>query len=284
MNKTRKPEWLRIKAVRNEEYKYVQKLLKELHLNTVCEEANCPNIFECFNKKTATFMVLGQYCTRNCTYCNVLKNNPEPVDKMEPKHISDACLKLGLRHVVITSVTRDDLPDGGAQHFAEIIKEIRKNNKDIIIEVLIPDFEGNIISLQKVIHAKPDIINHNIETVPRLYPTVRPMANYKRSLELLSNVKITDPSIKTKSGIMIGLGETFDEVVTAFRDLREHNCDFLTVGQYLSPSDKHHPVIEYIHPETFDEYGKIAEKLGFSYVASAPLVRSSYQAEKAMSK
>jgi lipoic acid synthetase len=278
----KKPDWLKIRVKTNVEYKYVEKLLSELNLNTVCEEANCPNKFECFSKKTATFMVLGRHCTRNCTYCNVLKSTPDPVDECEPKHIADACNKLGLRHVVITSVTRDDLEDGGSGHFADIINEIRTSNKEIIIEVLIPDFKGNLNSLKKVISAKPDIINHNVETVPRLYPTVRPMANYMQSLKLLKNVKSIDQNIKTKSGRMVGLGETFEEVTKTFKDLRESLCDFLTVGQYLAPSNMHHPVIEYINPEIFKKYKEVAEEIGFSYVASAPLVRSSYQAEKAM--
>jgi lipoic acid synthetase len=281
---SKKPEWLKVRFKLNDEYKFVEKQLKELGLNTVCEEANCPNRFECFSKKTATFMILGRNCTRNCTYCNVMRNDPDTVDKDEPLHIAKACKSLGLKHAVITSVTRDDLPDGGALHFANVIREIRNANTKTIIEVLIPDFKGNLESLVTVMDAVPDIINHNIETIERLYTTVRPMADYKRSLELLQRIKEYNKKIHTKSGIMVGLGESYEEVLKAFKDLRNHNCDFLTVGQYLAPSKKHHPVMEYIKPEIFKKYEKDAYNLGFKYVASAPLVRSSYQADKAISQ
>ncbi|MGI6777376.1 MAG: lipoyl synthase [Acetivibrionales bacterium] len=281
MERMVKPEWLKIKSQNSEELNAVEGILKKLSLNTVCDEANCPNRMECFSRKTATFMILGSICTRNCTFCNVNKQKPTPVDKEEPQHVAQAVKELQLKHVVITSVTRDDLPDGGAGHFADVIKEVRKLNNNIKIEVLIPDFKGNRNSLEKVVEAKADIINHNVETVPRLYPEVRPMAVYRRSLELIRNVKSMDGSIYTKSGIMLGLGEKEEEVIEVFRDLRDARCDFLTVGQYLAPSKKHHPVIEYIHPDKFEEYKKIGLDMGFKYVASGPLVRSSYQAEKA---
>lgn len=282
MKLKRKPEWLRINLKEGRSFNNVTDLLRSHSLNTVCEEANCPNRMECFTKKTATFMILGSVCTRNCTFCNVTKSTVEQVDHDEPKRVADAVVSLGLKHAVITSVTRDDLVDGGASHFAEVIKEIRSRNKNITIEVLIPDLKGAINALKIVVDAKPDIINHNIETVKRLYPEVRPMAVYERSLELINNVKNLNPNIKTKSGIMLGLGENYDEVIKVFKDLREYNCDILTVGQYLAPSKEHHPVIDYIHPDIFDKYKKEALELGFTYVASSPLVRSSYNAEEAL--
>ena len=279
----RKPEWLKVKSNTGKENIEVMNMLRTLHLHTVCEEAGCPNCGECFGKRTATFMILGNNCTRNCRFCVVTKGIPTPVDAMEPQNIAEAVKKLGLRHVVITSVTRDDLPDGGANHFAEVITAIKTELKDKspIIEVLIPDLQGDFDALKTIIKAKPDIINHNIETIPRLYSTVRPMAIYERSLELLKRVKETNPEITTKSGIMVGLGESFEEVLLVFKDLLANKCEILTVGQYLAPSKLHHPVIEYVHPQTFDEYKKQGETLGFKYVASGPLVRSSYMAEKA---
>ena len=279
----RKPEWLKVKSNTGKENIEVMNMLRTLHLHTVCEEAGCPNCGECFGKRTATFMILGNNCTRNCRFCVVTKGIPTPVDAMEPQNIAEAVKKLGLRHVVITSVTRDDLPDGGANHFAEVITAIKTELKDKspIIEVLIPDLQGDFDALKTIIKAKPDIIHHNIETIPRLYSTVRPMAIYERSLELLKRVKETNPEITTKSGIMVGLGESFEEVLLVFKDLLANKCEILTVGQYLAPSKLHHPVIEYVHPQTFDEYKKQGETLGFKYVASGPLVRSSYMAEKA---
>jgi len=279
---TPKPEWLRIRVQSGGNYSEVENILKDLSLNTVCEEANCPNKMECFNRKTATFMILGRTCTRNCTFCNVEKNKPQPVDEDEPMHVAKAVRELNLRHVVITSVTRDDLPDGGADHFARVINEIKKLDKKVTVEVLIPDFKGSIEALNKVADAMPEVINHNVETVPRLYPSVRPMAVYKRSLKLLDNVKNRNSKIFTKSGIMLGLGENKEEVIEVLKDLRDVDCDFLTIGQYLAPSKKHHPVIEYVHPDIFEEYENKAYELGFKYVASGPLVRSSYLAEKAL--
>ena len=276
----RKPEWLKIKIKGGESSDTVHKILKEHSLNTVCREANCPNRCECFSKRTATFMVLGRNCTRNCTFCNVTKEKPEIVDEKEPFNVAQAVNKLDLKHAVITSVTRDDIPDGGAGHFAKIVEEIRKLNKKITIEVLIPDFRGDEEALKKVVNSKPDVINHNVETAPSLYKEVRPMAVYERSLELLSNVKKMDNSILTKSGFMLGLGETEEDVISILKDLKEIGCDIITIGQYLAPSSKHHPVIDYVHPDTFKKYENIALDMGFKYVSSGPLVRSSYYAEK----
>ncbi|MGI6161652.1 MAG: lipoyl synthase [Christensenellales bacterium] len=279
----RKPEWLRVKANTGKANDEVMAMLQSLNLHTVCEEAACPNCGECFGRRTATFMILGNVCTRNCRYCNVTGGEPTLVDPEEPAHIAEAVEKLGLRHAVITSVTRDDLEDGGAGHFANVITAIKTRLKDRtpVIEVLIPDFKGEFSALMTVINAGPDIINHNVETVPRLYSEVRPSAVYSRSLQLLERVKLVAPDIVTKSGIMLGLGETREEVLDVFRDLLKKRCDLLTVGQYLAPSKLHYPVAEYITPEVFDEYKEIGEKAGFLHVASAPLVRSSYMADKA---
>jgi lipoyl synthase len=278
----RKPEWLRIKVQGGQERAAVEALLAKLSLHTVCEEAGCPNMMECFSKSTATFMILGRICSRNCTFCNVEKGNPGLVDANEPDNVAKAVAELKLKYAVITSVTRDDLPDGGAAHFASVIGKVRQYNENVTLEVLIPDFGGNIEALESVIYAKPEVINHNIETVPRLYPAVRPMALYTRSLELLKHVKNTDGDIFTKSGIMVGLGEMEGEVVQVLEDLRSAACDFLTIGQYLAPSRQHLPVVEYIHPDIFDRYKETALRLGFKHVASGPLVRSSYHAHQAL--
>lgn len=277
---TKRPEWLKIKLRGGEGIEHVEGLIKSLSLHTVCEEANCPNLMECFSRKTATFMILGRVCTRNCTFCNVTKGQVQPVDLKEPFHVAEAVKELGLKHVVITSVTRDDLPDGGAGHFANVIKSIKEADAKVIVEVLIPDFEGDQDALLKVIEARPEIINHNIETVPRLYPEVRPMAGYQRSLELLKSIKPVDKDILTKSGIMLGLGETEEEVIEVMKDLRSVDCDLLTIGQYLAPSKNHHPVVEYIHPDVFEKYRKTGLDLGFKHVASSPFVRSSYHADQ----
>lgn len=276
----RKPEWLKVKYRNSAEVMEVQRLMKDLSLHTVCQEANCPNLIECFGRKTATFMILGNYCTRNCRFCNVESNRPQPVDPLEPEHVADAVSKLGLRHVVITSVTRDDLVDGGASHFAQIIEAIRARNHAVVIEVLIPDLKGDTDALAKIITAKPQILNHNVETVPRLYQDVRPQAIYERSIQLLDNAKQLNPNLLTKSGIMVGLGEKTEEVHQLFHDLRAVDCDLLTIGQYLAPSKSHYPVIDFIEPEMFDLYKVKALKLGFKHVASAPLVRSSYHADQ----
>lgn len=278
----KKPDWLKVKITGDSANREVQSILSKLSLNTVCKEANCPNKMECFQRKTATFMILGTVCTRNCAFCNVTKGVSEPVDPQEPLNVAKAVAELKLRHVVITSVTRDDLPDGGAQHFADVINEVRRLNSLVTIEVLIPDLKGDWTALEKIIVAKPNVINHNIETIPSLYKTVRPMAFYDRSLELLRTVKKIAPSILTKSGIMVGLGETESQVYEVLKDLRRVDCNLLTVGQYLAPSEKHTPVIEYVHPDIFKKYELKAQELGFSHVASAPLVRSSYHADEAL--
>lgn len=280
---TAKPEWLHVPANSGETSQAVMQLIQSLDLHTVCEEAGCPNRGECFSRRTATFLILGRECTRNCTFCSVGKGKPDQPDPSEPSHLAEAVARLALRYAVITSVTRDDLPDGGSGHFADVIASIKKRiAKDCpLIEVLIPDFQGDEHALCTVVSARPEVISHNIETVPRLYPTVRPQADYQRSLTLLGRVKTIDPSRITKSGIMVGLGETTEEVLAAFADLRRHCCDFLTIGQYLAPSPKHHPLIEYITPDQFGWYREQAYLAGFSHVASGPLVRSSYQAEQA---
>lgn len=283
MVRAKKPEWLHVSAGNARNNAEVAALLKELDLHTVCEEASCPNCGECFGRRTATFMILGRNCTRNCTFCCVSKGEPERPDPEEPRNIAEAVKELKLKYAVITSVTRDDLPDGGASHFAEVIQAIKniEGFRSPLIEVLIPDFKGSTDALRTVISAIPDVINHNVETVPRLYPEVRPQAVYARSLELLAKVKAIEPAIRTKSGIMVGLGETEQEVYNVLDDLRRHSCDFLTIGQYLAPSRFHHPVVEYILPEVFAKYRQVALDRGFSYVASGPLVRSSYMAEDA---
>ena len=274
----RKPEWLKIRVRAGENNREVRDVLQNLSLHTVCEEANCPNQMECFSRRTATFMILGNVCTRNCTFCNVTKGVPQPVDRNEPLRVARAVKALQLKHVVVTSVTRDDLPDGGAGHFARTVRAVRRLNPEAAIEVLIPDFQGDNGALRLVVEAGPEVINHNVETVPRLYPAVRPRAIYRRSLRVLEAVKKMDPTIKTKSGIMVGLGEEEEEVIAVFADLLAAGCDFLTIGQYLAPSRRHHPVVEYVRPEVFARYREIAEKMGFQQVASSPLVRSSYHA------
>jgi len=273
-----KPDWLNIKIPSDLEISEVAKLVGKLKLHTVCQEANCPNTIECYSKKTATFMILGRVCSRNCTFCNVSKGEPMPVDYQEPLHVAEAVKDLALKYVVITSVTRDDLLDGGAGHFARVIEEVKKVSDKLAIEVLIPDFQGDRAALRQVVDAKPKVINHNVETISRLYPEVRPKADYSRSLELIKRIKEMNPSIYAKSGFMVGLGETSREVEKLLLDLRQSGCDIVTIGQYLAPSKKHHPVKEYITPETFDMYKRQAEGMGFQYVASSPLVRSSYHA------
>lgn len=277
-NTATKPSWLRIKIPSNNGHQKVDKILDDLNLNTVCREANCPNKAECYSKGTATFMILGRNCTRKCRFCNVTSATPSFVDKKEPERVARAVKEMKLKYIVITSVTRDDLADGGASHFRDTINEIKRLNEDTVVEVLIPDLKGSIGSLKSVLEGNPETLNHNIETVPRLYSDVRPEADYIRSLEVLSNAKKIDKNIKTKSGIMLGLGETKDEVLEVFKDLRLHGCDFLTLGQYLAPSKEHYPVKEYISPDDFKWYKEMALELGFIGVASNPLVRSSYKA------
>lgn len=275
-----KPEWLKVKLL-NENLSKMEVFLKSMSLNTVCQSANCPNMGECFARKTATFMIMGNICTRNCRFCAVEKGHPQPLDEDEPRRIAEAAQKLGLKHVVVTCVTRDDLPDGGASHFAKTIYELKKL-PGVTVEVLVSDFMGKEESIVKVVEAKPDIINHNVETVPRLYPTVRPKADYLRSLNLLKRSKDLDPYVLTKSGIMVGLGEREEEVTQVMKDLRSVNCDIITIGQYLRPSAKHIEVIEYVTPQQFKKYEEIGYELGFKYVASGPLVRSSYHADEGL--
>lgn len=280
----RKPDWMRVRINDTAKFNKVNNLLKNSGLNTVCVEANCPNRLDCFSKKTATFMILGSNCTRNCQFCNVHPGIPDHIDPEEAIKVAKAIKELGLLHAVITSVTRDDLEDGGAFHYVKVIEETRKLNPETTIEVLIPDLQGNKEALKKIVDAKPDIINHNIETVPRLYSAVRPQAIYLRSLELLKNVKSLNPEIITKSGIMLGLGEQKEEVVQVLKDLLQYQCEILTIGQYLPPSSKHYPLERYITPDEFDEYKVMGEDLGFIYVASSPMVRSSYNAAEAIDK
>lgn len=275
------PSWLKVKAVSLEQQTYVENLLRKADLHTVCESACCPNLGECFSRKTATFLILGDICSRNCRFCAIAKGTPLDLDRSEPERLAQAVEALGLRYVVITSVTRDDLPDGGASVFAESVRSIRAHDPMISVEVLIPDFLGSKQALTIVTDSLPSVINHNIETVPRLYSGIRLKADYTRSLELLRRVKTIDSNIKTKSGIMLGLGETDEEVLETIRDIRDTGCDLLTIGQYLAPSAGHAPVKRYVEPVHFKWFGEMALELGFSHVASAPLVRSSYHAGEA---
>ena len=279
-----KPEWLKKRLSNIETINETAELLKKLSLNTVCDGADCPNRSECYAKKTATFMILGSVCTRQCRFCAVSKGEPEKLDVHEPYNIGKASKELGLKHIVITSVTRDDIDDGGAEHFAQTVHEIRTQNPYSTVELLIPDLKGNWNALKVIVDSKPDVLNHNIETVPSLYMEVRPQANYKRSLELLSKVKEFDPSILTKSGIMVGLGEKEQEIYEVMDDLRKVDCDILTIGQYLQPSKEHIQLKEYIHPNKFEQYKKAAEDKGFKHTASGPFVRSSFNASIALNK
>lgn len=275
-----KPRWLKKRMPKGGDCQRVTRLLSEAGLHTVCQEAACPNMFECFSKNTATFMILGANCTRNCRFCNVTSNPPTPVDPDEPKRVADTVLKLKLTYVVVTSVTRDDLPDGGASHFARVIQAIKKAGHGIRVEVLIPDFQGDVKSLETVARAEPDVINHNIETVKSLYPRVRPQARYQRSLDLIRNVTERFPGLPTKSGIMVGLGETLEELRATFQDLYDHGCHILTVGQYLQPTRNHLPVEKFYSPEEFEQLYRMARDIGFEQVAAGPFVRSSYKASE----
>ena len=280
---TKKPAWFD-KKLNLKDCHYIKSLIADLNLQTVCEEASCPNISECFSKGEATFLILGDICTRNCRFCGVKKGIPPSVDGEEPERIAEAVVRLNLRHIVITSVTRDDLPYSGAEIFAKTIFNIRKKvgQKKISIEVLIPDFKGDENSIKIVTDAKPDIIGHNIETIPRLYNDLRQGADYFRTLRVLEKIKTFSSHIYTKSGLMLGLSEEKEEVIDAFSDLRKVGCDFLSIGQYLAPTLKHYPVRRYIHPEKFIYYRRIAEEMGFLYVLSGPYVRSSYRAAEYM--
>ena len=274
-----KPSWLKAKACGDKKYIEVQKLLKQYELNTVCHEANCPNRGECFSDGTATFLILGPKCTRNCTFCNVTHGKINTVDSEEPSRVAAAVEILGLNYAVITSVTRDDLADGGAGQFVKVIKAIRNLERHISIEVLTPDFKGISKDIKVVLEAGPEVFNHNVETVPRLYESVRPQADYRRSLRVLKTASDYN-GISIKSGLMVGLGESVNELEQVFRDLCEVGVSSLTIGQYLPPSMNHHPVLKYYHPKEFQELGQTAQKIGIRHVFSAPLVRSSYHAMK----
>ncbi|NBC36225.1 lipoyl synthase [Novosphingobium sp. FSY-8] len=275
----RKPDWIRVKAPVSKEYGNTRQLMRDLKLNTVCEEAACPNIGECWTKKHATVMILGDVCTRACAFCNVKTGMPRKVDADEPAHVAEAAAKLGLEHIVITSVDRDDLPDGGAGHFVKVIKALRAATPDTTIEILTPDFRGKMrAAVEAIVAAGPDVYNHNLETVPRLYPTIRPGARYYASLRLLEEVKAQNPLVFTKSGIMLGLGEERLEVHQVMDDMRSAGIDFLTMGQYLRPTPKHAEVKEFVTPKAFSAYGAIARAKGFLQVAASPLTRSSYHA------
>ena len=273
-----RPSWIKAKAPDGAEYRELKRLMESARLHTVCQSAHCPNIGECWRARTATFMILGNTCTRNCRFCAINSGQPEAIDPDESRRVAEAVKHLGLKHAVITSVTRDDLPDGGARMFAETIREIRRSSDGCSVEVLIPDFQGDRDALSSVVQEKPEILNHNIETVRRCYPEVRPQAIYSRSIELLRHAKALSSEIRTKSGLMVGIGETWDEVIGTMHDLRSVDCDILTIGQYLAPSKDHHPISRYYTPDQFADLKRIALEMGFGYVESAPLVRSSYHA------
>ena len=275
-----KPKWIRARSPNSPEALRLKAILREHQLHTVCEEAACPNLGECFQQGTATFMIMGDICTRRCPFCDVAHGRPEPLDAQEPQHLAETIKAMGLRFVVITSVDRDDLRDGGAAHFAACIRATRDTSPQTSIEILTPDFRGRESGALEILAAEPpDVFNHNLETVPRLYKQARPGADYRGSLNLIRQFKQRCPSVPAKSGLMVGLGEEKEEIVEVLKDLRAHGCDNLTIGQYLSPSRHHLPVVRYVTPEQFEEYARIAKELGFDKVASGPMVRSSYHAE-----
>ena len=277
----RKPPWIRVRAPSGPAVARVKRLLREQGLHSVCEEASCPNLAECFSHGTATFMIMGDLCTRRCPFCDVAHGRPKPLDADEPVHLAEAIGVLGLRYVVITSVDRDDLRDGGASHFAACVRAVREASPDTRIEILVPDFRGRMdVALERLAQAPPDVFNHNLETVPRLYRKARPGSDYEWSLDLLERFKTEHPGVPTKSGLMVGLGETYDEIVAVMRDLRRHRCEMLTIGQYLQPSRHHLAVERFWEPAEFDALAAQARALGFENVASGPLVRSSYHADR----
>jgi len=278
----RHPDWLKVRIGGGENFSKVKNLLRSAKLHTICEEARCPNIAECFGGGTAVFLILGNVCTRDCKYCNVIHGNPGSLNKNEPRDIAESVKTLGLKYVVVTSVTRDDLKDGGATIFYETVREIRRLNDACKIEVLIPDFKGDAIAVQKVVDAAPDVINHNIEVVEELFPLIRPQGDYQRSLGVVKIIKTMDGRIPTKSGFMVGLGETNDQILVTMRDLRDADVDFLTMGQYLQPTRNHVQVKKYYTPDEFVGLKNTALQLGFTHVESGPLVRSSYHAQKAL--
>ncbi len=277
----RKPDWIRIRLPQGKEVSKLKATLRENHLHTVCEEASCPNLSECFTRGTATFMIMGDICTRRCPFCDVAHGRPLALDQDEPRHLADTIAAMKLKYVVITSVDRDDLRDGGAGHFVDCIKAIRHSTPATKIEILVPDFRGRMdIALRLMSECPPDVFNHNLETIPDLYLKVRPGSDYQWSLDLIKKFKATQPSVPTKSGLMLGIGESIEQVKRVLRDLRDHDCDMITLGQYLQPSRNHLPVERYVHPDEFDalkDYGE--QELGFTHVASGPLVRSSYHAD-----
>lgn len=277
----RKPDWMRIRISSSPKVQEIKDILRKNKLATVCEEAACPNLSECFSHGTATFMIMGEICTRRCPFCDVGHGKPNPLDPEEPKGLAQAIHEMQLRYVVITSVDRDDLRDGGAQHFADCIRESKQLSPNLKVEVLVPDFRGRMEPALEILTATPpDVFNHNMETIPRLYREARPGANYKWSLKLLQEYKWLNPTVPTKSGLMVGLGESKDELLRTLDDLREHDVDMITVGQYLQPSKNHLPVDRFVHPDEFDEYAEYGQSIGFTQVASGPLVRSSYHADK----
>ena len=274
----RKPAWLKVRAPGGANYAQVRRVMRDLRLHTVCEEAHCPNVGECWEHRAATFMILGDVCTRNCAYCAVAHGTPVGLDTDEPRRLAEAVAAMGLKYIVVTSVDRDDLPNGGAEQFADVVKETRLRLPDAQVELLIPDFKGNEAALRLVVEAKPDILNHNLETVRRLYRLARPGGRYDRALELLERAKAMDPALPTKSGLMVGLGEEWEELLTAMRDLRSVGVDLLTIGQYLRPSASHLPVARFYTPDEFAELRRVGLELGYRHVESGPLVRSSYHA------
>ena len=277
----RKPEWIRMKVPDSARFQEIKQILRDNKLHTVCEEASCPNIGECFNGGTATFMILGDLCTRRCPFCDVAHGKPLPPDASEPANLARTIAQMQLKYVVITSVDRDDLRDGGAAHFADCITAVRDASPEILIETLVPDFRGRLgLALESIVHALPDVMNHNLETVPRLYKQARPGADYEHSLKLLSDFKVQHPHVPTKSGLMLGLGETDDEILDVMRDLRVHRVDMLTLGQYLQPSAHHLPVMRFVEPARFDWFAEQAALMGFTQTASGPMVRSSYHADQ----
>lgn len=278
-----RPGWLRAPAPVGKNYRELKDLIERLRLHTVCESAACPNVGECWNQRTATFMILGNVCTRRCGFCAVQKGAPLPVDYDEPRRVAEAVEAMGLEFAVITSVNRDDREDGGAELFAQVIRAIRERVAGCGVEVLIPDFQGSLAAIETVMEAAPDVLNHNTETVPRLYRQVRLGARYERSLDLLAHAKRTSPDTPTKSGLMLGLGETGEEVLAVMRDLRAHHVNVLTLGQYLRPSPKHLPIVRYVTPPEFEEFREAGYEMGFRHVEAGPLVRSSYHAKKAVS-
>jgi len=280
MNKRRHPDWLKVPIAGGQQYYAMKSMLRSADLHTICEEARCPNIAECFGNGTAVFLILGDTCTRSCRYCNVNHGIPKELNLQEPQNVAMSVHQLGLKYVVITSVTRDDLPDGGAQVFSDTILAIKQKNPRCYVEVLIPDFNGAPSALQTVLQAQPDVINHNIEVVQALFPTIRPQGDYQRSLQVLHQSKTFDPTITTKSGFMIGLGEQWNDILQTMSDLRQATVDLLTIGQYLQPTSHHAPIQKYYTPKQFQELKTIALSMGFSHVESGPLVRSSYHAER----